>query len=51
MGSRVPASVPRGKWYGTEYEHIYATKKDNFIDREYPDYCGIKGNMTGVPVK
>lgn len=38
-----------GEWYLNHetYNHILKKTEDNFIDKEPPKYCDIKGNLTG----
>lgn len=45
MGENAPKELTGGTWCGIAYPHIYLDKKYNFIDREYPIHCDIKGNL------
>ena len=51
MGERVPDYIPRGRWQGRTYSHIFADKSMNFIDGDYPVLCSMKGNLTDAEIK
>ena len=51
MGSAVSDRIPRGKWNGVEYKHIYLNFINNFIDRSYQKESCIKGNLPNLDIK
>lgn len=51
MGNAVSDQIPRGKWNGVEYKHIYLNFKKNFIDGSYQKKCCIKGDLSNLDIK
>lgn len=44
-------SLIGGTWRNISYNHIFKDKKDNFINKEYPRYCNVKGNLFYQEIK
>ena len=51
MGDSIPDWMPRGTYLEREYNHIFLSLEDNFIDGKYPVKCNVKGDLYETDIK